>query len=71
MAYTKKDFPSKKAAKEALAASGNSGIPAFQPGPFGPALKNGFHSFEGPHFPKPHRWYGRGEVRDGMLISLK
>jgi hypothetical protein len=71
MAYTVQDFPSKKAAKEAIAASGGKGIPVYQPGPFGPDVKDGTHAFEGPHYPKPHRWYGSGVVRDGMLLSLK
>ncbi len=71
MAYTRTNFPSKKAAKEAIAASGGVGIPVYQPGPFGPDVKDGIGYLEGPHFPKPHRWYGSGEVKDGMLLSLK
>ena len=71
MAYTRTNFPSKKAAKEAIAASDGRGVAAFQPGPFGPDVKDGVHAFEGPHYPKPHRWYGSGTVKDGMLLSLK
>ncbi len=101
MAYTRTDFKSKKAAKEAIAASPrhvcsglnalfsveiqalkiaecpwdhkypNTGIPVYQPGPFGPDVKDGSAAFEGPHYPKPHRWYGSGEVKDGMLLTLK
>lgn len=74
MAYTTINFKSKKAVKQAIAdaqAAGQPGVRAFQPGPFGPDLADGSHSFEGPHYPRPHSWYGSGVVRDGYLISLK
>lgn len=68
MAYTRKDYPSKAAVKRALAAGET--VTVFQPGPFGPDLPDGTHTFEGPHYPKPHKWYGRGKVRAGVLLSL-
>ena len=101
MAYTVVDYPSKKAARAAIAASPRHscsgmnalfsveaqalalaecpwnhhyervGIPVYQPGPFGPDVKDGAHAFEGPHYPKPHRWYGSGMVKGGMLLELK
>ena len=72
MAYTSTDYPTKKAAREAIAASEGKGVPCYQPGPFGPLVKDGTAvAFEGPHYPKPHRWYGSGMVRDGRLVSLK
>ena len=33
--------------------------------------KNGTVTLEGPHFPRPHRWYGVGTIKDGVLISVK
>lgn len=68
--YTVKNFPSKKAVKDALAAGEE--VRVFQPGPFGGGpIKDGNHFFEGPHYPQPHRWYGQGVVKDGILTSIK
>lgn len=105
MAYTKFDFTTKKAVRDALArrkkweeamqeATGPLGIVSpltigavmihkdfpngepiaievYQPGPFGPKVSDGRVALEGPHFPKPHRWYGEGMVKDGILQSIK
>jgi hypothetical protein len=74
MAYTVENFPSKVAVKRALAAhkNGERGpIEVFQPGPFGPEVKDGTAAFEGPHYPQAHRWYGSGVVKDGLLLSIK
>ncbi len=69
MAYTTKNFPSKVAVKRALAAGER--ITVFQPGPFGPDVSDGSVALEGPHYPEPHRWYGSGQVKDGVLTSIK
>ena len=47
MAYTEINFPSKKALKEALAKGASIGV--YQPGPFGPEVKDGTAYLEGPH----------------------
>jgi hypothetical protein len=26
---------------------------------------------EGPHYPKPHTWYGEGTMKDGYLVKIK
>ena len=26
---------------------------------------------EGPHYPKPHRWYAQAELHDGCLVKVK
>jgi hypothetical protein len=69
MAYTEVDYKSKKAVKEALAAGVE--VLVYQPGPFGPDVRDGSVALEGPHYPKPHSWYGSGVVKDGVLISIK
>ena len=69
MAYTRQDFPSKAAVKRALAA--DETVEVFQPGPFGPDVPDGTVALEGPHYPKPHTWYGTGVVRNGVLVSIK
>jgi hypothetical protein len=69
MAYTDFDYRSKKAVKDALAAGEE--VTVYQPGPFGPDVRDGNVALEGPHYPKPHSWYGTGVVKDGVLISIK
>lgn len=70
MAYTEKDYPSKKALVEDFKL-GNA-IYCYQPGPFGPDLKPGKVYLEGPHYPKPHKWYAGGTVdENGRLLSVK
>ena len=70
MSYTTKDFPSKKEIKEALARG--EVITCYQPG-LGPSLSNwtGSVTIEGPHFPKPHRFYATGMMKNGQLVSIK
>lgn len=70
MAYTTKNFKTKKQIKLAIAAGEK--ITCYQPGPFGPSTtSNGSITLEGPHYPEPHRWYGQGEMKDGFLIKIK
>ena len=70
MMYTRTNYKSKAAIKRAIKAGEN--IAVFQPGPFGEGdVENGSVTLEGPHFPKPHTWYGTGVVKDGTLISVK
>lgn len=67
MAYTVENFKSKKALKEAFA-SGKV-IEVYQPGPFGPGVRNGVVALEGPHYPKPHSWYATALVWDGKITG--
>ena len=69
MAYTHKNYRTKKALKEDLAAGKE--VTAYQPGPFGPNLDDGWTTLEGPHYPEPHRWYARAEVQDGRVVRIK
>jgi hypothetical protein len=68
MAYAVQNFKSKKAVKEALAAGAR--VEVYQPGPFGPDVRDGRVALEGPHYPE-HRWYGEGVVAAGRLVSIK
>lgn len=67
MAYTAVNFKSKKALKEALAAGER--VRVFQPGPFGPDVRNGRVALEGPHYPAPHSWYASATVEDGYIVG--
>ncbi len=71
MAYTRKDYPSKIAIKRAIAAGEQ--IACWQPGPFsdGNDLPDGSVFLEGPHYPKPHCWCGKGKIEGGVLVSIK
>ena len=66
--YVDPNFPSKKALKDALTAGQT--VYVFSPGPF-PCPQNGRVAVEGPHYPKPHRWYGEATVENGKVVSVK
>ena len=74
--YTEFNYKTKKAMKEALAqalANGRRGLPCFQPGPFGPGVRDGSACCEGPHYPEPHKWYASCTVQniDGQPYIVK
>lgn len=72
--YFDKNFQTKKAAKEALAAAlaaGQPGLPVYQPGGYFPAKTDGTATCEGPHYPQPHRWYATVTLVDGYAVSIK
>jgi len=67
--YTVRNYTTKKALKTALAAGDT--IRVFQPGPFGgDAPMDGTVSLEGPHYPKPHRWYATATLKDGVVVKV-
>jgi hypothetical protein len=68
MAYAAKNFKTKKALKEAVAAGEK--IEIFNPG-LGTAPTNGRAFLEGPHYPKPHTWYAEVTVADGVITKVK
>lgn len=71
MAYTMLNFKTKKALKERVKErqdKGLEGLRVFQPGPFGPDVKDGEVTLEGPHYPEPHRWYARATIKDGRIV---
>jgi hypothetical protein len=67
MAYTDKNFKTKKALVEAVKAGEQ--VTVYQPGPFGPSVPDGTAYLEGPHYPEPHRWYASVEVRGGVIVG--
>lgn len=86
MAYTVVNYKTKKALKEAFqgwrgfAPHSESEIAeshrlrqslrVYQPGPFGPTVKDGRTALEGPHYPEPHRWYADVEVKNGHIVKI-
>ena len=69
MAYTERDFRSKKELKEAVARGEQ--VRTYQPGGIFPSQQNGTVYLEGPHFPKPHSWYAQAVLKDGIVIKVK
>ncbi len=68
MSYVHPNYASKKAFKEAVA----TGVQhrTYNPSGMFPTTSNGSDLIEGPHYPKPHRWYASVVVRDGIVISV-
>ena len=67
--YVSPNYRTKKALKDAVAAGAY--VTIYQPGPFGgnePA--EGTTVVEGPHYPEPHRWYGRVTLRAGRVVKV-
>ena len=69
MAYVEPNFRTKKALREAVAAG--QVVTAYQPGPFGPTLRDGKNFVEGPHYPAPHTWYAEVELLKGRVVKVR
>ena len=46
-------------------------VEAFQPGGMFAPQRDGTTVIEGPHYPKPHRFYAEVQLRDGIITSVK
>jgi len=66
--YTDRNFKTKKALKDAV--KNGEDVTCFNPGPFGDSPRDGTITLEGPHYPKPHRWYASGTMKDGVLVKV-
>lgn len=64
MAYTLRNFKTKKELKEALARGER--VSVYNPGPF--PLKPGTCTLEGPHYPEMHRWYAECRIDKDLCI---
>ncbi len=68
--YVLPNFKTKKALKEAV--KRGEVVSIWQPGPFaGNEPKDVVVTVEGPHYPKPHKWYAEVKVVDGKVIKVK
>ena len=65
--YTSRNFKTKKALKDAVAAGEQ--VRVFSPG-LGQPKENGTESVEGPHYPEPHRWYAHVTLVDGVIVKV-
>jgi hypothetical protein len=66
--YTTRNYKTKKALKEDIAAGTKMTI--FAPG-IGSPIQNGVCAVSGPHFPKPHTWYAEVTLKDGVIVKVK
>lgn len=68
-AYLYPNMKSKKLYKEAI--KDGRTITARENTPWGSnVVENGNVTFEGPHYPEPHRFYGNAIVKDGRVIKI-
>ena len=67
--YTDRNFKTKKALKDAIAAG--DCVTYYQPGPFGGnEVRDGTITLEGPHYPQPHKWYATAVVEGGRIVKV-
>lgn len=66
--YVNPNFRSKKALKDAVKAGQT--VTVFAPG-LGEVPVNGTACVEGPHYPKPHTWYGEVTIKDGRVTAVR
>lgn len=69
MSYVDPDYKTKKEFKEAV----DKGVEHRPYNPSGafPTKTDGTEFIEGPHFPKPHKWYAQALVRGGVVVKVK
>ena len=65
--YVNPNFKTKKELKEAV--KKGETVKIFSPGPF-PVEDSGVAFVEGPHYPKPHKWYAQVRVKNGRVVQV-
>ncbi len=63
--YTDINFPTKKALRQAV--ENGDEVTVYQPGPYGPEVKDGPGCVEGPH--ERHKWYAEVQIQDGVIVG--
>lgn len=69
MSYVNPNYKSKK--EFIVAVKAGEQHKTYNPSGMFPTTCNGSDVVEGPHYPKPHRWYASVQVRDGIVVSAK
>ena len=67
--YTEKNYPTAKAVKDDFKAGVK--IQCYQPGGIFPGVLDGQAFLEGPHYPKPHKWYLSVILKDGAIVKIR
>jgi predicted RNA-binding Zn-ribbon protein involved in translation (DUF1610 family) len=68
MAYVSPDFKTKKELRAAVA--NGKRLEPYTPGGYFGCPQNGEVTIEGPHYPRPHSWYARVKVVDGIVTRV-
>lgn len=68
MSYVNPDYATKKAFKLAVLAGVKHAT--YNPSGMFPTPQSGRDVIEGPHYPKPHRWYAAVQVEDGIVVKV-
>lgn len=66
--YSTRNFKTKKALKEAVAAGDQ--VTLYAPG-LGTPKVDGTEYVEGPWYPEPHRWYAQVTMEAGIVVKVK
>jgi hypothetical protein len=66
--YTVTNYKTKKALKEAVA--NGEVVETYQPGGMFPATTEGVAFLEGPHYPAPHTWYAKVQLKNGLVVKV-
>ena len=68
MSYVDPDYKTKKAFREAVTAGVEHHT--YNPSGMFAVPQHGGDVVEGPHYPKPHRWYASVVVEDGIVVKV-
>lgn len=69
MSYVDPNYPTKKKFREAVSAGVKHRT--YNPSGLFPTKENGPDVIEGPHYPRPHRWYAAVTVKDGIIVKVE
>jgi hypothetical protein len=68
MSYVDPNYPTKKAFKQAIEQGERP--ETYNYSGMHQTKKNGTDTIEGPHYPKPHKWYARVQVENGQVVKV-
>lgn len=69
MSYVNPDYKTKKDFK--IAVENDIKHQTYNPSGMFATQQNGSDVVEGPHYPKPHKWYAQVTVLNGIVIKVK
>jgi hypothetical protein len=68
MSYVDPDYSTKEELR--LAIESGKRPQTYNPSGMFPTKQNGEDTIEGPHYPKPHKWYARVKVVNGCVEKV-
>ena len=70
MSYVSPNFKTKKALKDAVKDKKRI-VCCIPSGPMDRVPTDGYAYVEGPHYPEPHKWYGKVKIENSRVIGVK